>query len=489
MVAVTRSTVIDAPVAEVWQVLRDFNGHDRWHPAVAHSELEAGRRTDQIGAVRNFDLASGERLREVLLSMSDRERRFRYAIVESEVPLYDYVAEVQLKPVTDGTRTFWSWSSRFRTPPGRERELAELVAEGVYEAGFAALRARLERSAPPTPAVRTAAPTRSLEGHAAAIDRFGDAGELHLVPVGAPPPGPGQVRLRQTAIGVNFIDVYCRTGYFRLMEPPGPLGMEAAGEVVDVGPGVRHLRPGMRVGYACPPVGAYASVRTMQAALVVPLPDVLDEATAAAVLLKGMTAEFLLHRVHALRRGETVLVYAPAGGVGQLLCQWANRLGATVIGATSTPEKARIARACGCHHVVLPGAESLEAQVHVLTGGRGADVIYDAVGAESFDHSLAALATCGHLVSFGQASGDIGARDIGSLAQVSATLSRPNFAHYTDTPEKVAAITERLFAALRDGTLRVEPPRRFPLTAAAEAHRALEAGETTGALILIPEAA
>jgi NADPH:quinone reductase-like Zn-dependent oxidoreductase len=499
MVAVTRSTVIDAPISAVWEVLRDFNGHDRWHPAVAHSDLEGGLRTDQIGAVRSFTLASGERLREQLLSMSDRHHHFRYAIVESEVPLYDYVAEVQLKPVTDGARTFWSWSSRFRTPPGRDRELAELVAEGVYEAGFEAVRARVEQGHPrretrpaarPAPAhtsLRSASTQEALDGQAAVVERYGAAEELHPAPVAAPAPGPGEVRLRQTAIGVNFIDVYCRSGYFKLLQPPGALGMEAVGEVVDVGAGVRHLRPGMRAGYAGPPVGAYASVRTLDAALVVPLPDFLDDETAAAVLLKGMTAEFLLHRVHPVARGEIVLVYAPAGGVGQLICQWANRLGATVIGATSTPEKARVARSCGCHHVILPGDESLEDQVRALTRGHGADAIYDAVGAESFEHSVAALATCGHLVSFGQASGDIGARDIGALAGVSATLSRPNFAHYTDTPEKVSAITGRLFAALRDGTLRVAPPQRFALSEAAAAHRALEAGETTGSLILVPD--
>ena len=319
------------------------------------------------------------------------------------------------------------------------------------------------------------------------IDRHGGPEELHPAPVSAPPPGPGQVRLRQTAIGVNFIDVYCRTGTFDLVTPPGALGMEAAGVVIDVGPGVRHLSPGQRVAYACPPVGAYATRRTMDAALVVPLPAGIDDETAAAGLLKGMTAEFLLHRVHPVRRGETVLVYAPAGGVGRLLCQWAKQLGATVIGATSSEAKARIARAAGADHVILPGAESLEAQVRALTGGRGADVIYDAVGRDSFAHSVAALANCGHLVSFGQASGPIGAWDIGALASNSTTVSRPNFGHYTDTPEKVAAITGRLFEAIERRILSIEIGRRYPLSEAAAAHRALEGRETTASTLLNPE--
>ncbi len=491
MVTVRRSTVIDAPIAAVWEVLRDFNGHDRWHPAVARSSLEGGRRTDQVGCVRNFVLESGERLREQLLGLSDKQHSFRYTIVESEVPILNYVAEVQLKPVTDGDRTFWSWSSRFETPPGREQELAQLVAEGVYEAGFEAIRARVapQRSAwsAAPPATTTASSGAAIEGTAMVIDRYGGPDELHAATVAAHPPQGGEVRLRQTAIGVNYIDVYCRSGYFDLLTPPGAPGMEAAGVVIDVGPGVRHLSPGQRVAYACPPVGAYATVRTMPAALVIPLPDSIDDETAAAGLLKGMTAEFLLHRVHKLVRGETALIYAPAGGVGRLLCQWASHLGATVIGATSSEEKARLARAAGAHHVILPGEKSLEQQVRDLTNGRGADVIFDAVGRDSFAHSLAALANCGHLVSFGQASGDIGAWDIGSLASNSCTLSRPNFGHYTDTPEKVAAITERLFEAMARRIISVEVGQRYPLSEAAAAHRALEGRQTTGSIVLIPE--
>ncbi len=487
MVSVRRSTVIDAPIAAVWEVLRDFNGHDRWHPAVDRSRVEGGGRSDRVGAVRDFVLTGGERLRERLLALSDKEHSFRYSIVESEIPLQNYVAEVSLKPVTDGDRTFWSWSSRFETPAGRERELAALVAEGVYEAGFEAIRDRVEGRGGTLPAPAVAPAGDAIEGLAMVIDRHGGPEELHPARVAATVPGPGQVRLRQTAIGVNFIDVYCRTGCFDLMTPPGALGMEAAGVVIDVGPSVRHLSPGQRVAYACPPVGAYATRRTMDAALVLPLPDGIDDETAAAGLLKGMTAEFLLHRVHRLQGGETVLVYAPAGGVGRLLCQWAKHLGATVIGATSSEAKARIARAAGADHVILPGRESLEAQVRALTGGRGAEVIYDAVGRDSFAHSVAALADCGHLVSFGQASGPIGAWDIGALASNSATISRPNFGHYTDTPEKVAAITGRLFEAIERRILSVEVGRRYPLTEAAAAHRALEGRETTASTILIPE--
>lgn len=487
-VKVECSTVIDAPIAAVWEVLRDFNGHDRWHPAVRRSSLEAGRKTDQIGAVRNFTLQGGERVREQLLSLSDKEHRFRYAIVEADVPLQNYLAEVRLKPITDGNRTFWHWSSKFDTPPGQENELRDLVARGVYEAGFEAVRERVERPRPSTGIATPAIATGSnIDGTAMVINRHGGPEELHATKIKAPAPGPGQVRIKQTAIGVNYIDVYCRTGYFKLLTPPQAPGMEAAGTVIDVGSGVRHLRTGQRVAYACPPVGAYASHRTMDAALVIPLPDWIDDETAAAGLLKGMTAEFLLHQVHAVRPKETVLIYAPAGGVGQMLCQWASRLGATVIGATSSEGKARVARAAGAHHVITPGKKSLEDQVMELTKGHGADVIYDAVGKDSFAHSIAALATCGHLVSFGQASGDIGSWNVSSLAAKSVTLSRPNYGHYTDTPEKVAAMSARLFEAIRTGTVKVEIGQKFNLSDAAEAHRAMEARETTGSTILIPD--
>jgi NADPH2:quinone reductase len=249
---------------------------------------------------------------------------------------------------------------------------------------------------------------------------------------------------------------------------------------------VHGLSPGDRVGYACAPPGAYATERTMPADRLVHLPDDLDDITAAAGLLKGITAEFLLHRVHRLTPGETVLVHAAAGGTGLLLCQWASALGATVIGVVSSEEKARLARAHGCSHAVVTAAGDFVKQVSEITDGRGCDVVYDGVGRETFLRSYAVLAPCGHLVSFGQASGGIEPVDIAAFAEKSATVSRPNFGHYTDTRAKLVAATDRLFAALRLGILRIPRPRTLPLREAATAHRALEARETTGATVLLP---
>ena len=488
MVRVVRSTVIDAPISAVWNVLRDFNDHDQWHPAVRYSRIENALRPDQIGNIRNFDLTGGENVREQLLSLSDKDHSFRYRIVSSDVALENYVAQVSLRPITDSNRTFWSWTSRFDTPAGLELEMQELVAKGVYEAGFEAVRQLVETPHRAAPVNERIVPDADLEsGTAMVIGRYGGPEVFRAEPISAPRPGAGQVRIRQRAIGVNFIDVYCRTGLFSLVTPPGVPGLEAAGEVLDVGEGVTHLQPGQRVAYACLPTGAYSTVRTMDAQLVVALPDTIDDITAAGGLLKGVTAQFLLHEVYPVKPADVVLVYAPAGGVGSILCQWARHLGATVIGATSSSEKVQAAQAAGAHHVVTPGDQSLAAQVRELTGGKGANVIYDAVGRDSFAQSIAALADRGHLVSYGQASGDIGAWDIGSLAMMSATVSRPNYAHYTDTRGKIKTITTQLFDAIERGIVKINVAHRYDLQQAGDAHRALELRQTTGSTVLLTE--
>ncbi|MEE9333764.1 MAG: zinc-binding dehydrogenase [Granulosicoccaceae bacterium] len=521
MVALFCSTVIRAPIDVVWPLLRDFNAHERWHPAVDRSDLEADRQGDQVGSIRNFYLTSNEHLREQLLSLSDKDHQLRYTIVESDIPLTNYVAEISLKSINDVDHTLWCWHSNFDAPPGQEQELKKRLAENVYAAGFDAIRARVEPMASrpssigilrsdQTPAAESG-PTAyrrkpppftidpftvsqsasnslcKLEGYAMMMDKHGTPDVLRRVPTTAPSPGPGQVRLRQTAIGLNFIDIYYRRGNLDALSLPAVPGMEAAGVVESVGSGITQFEPGQRVAYACLPMGAYTSVRTMDAALMVPLPDHIDDITAAAGLLKGVSALYLVQQVHRVKRGETVLVYAPAGGVGRLLCQWARHIGATVIGVTSTKEKCRIAKAAGVQHVILPGKKKLPEHVNALTNGRGVDVIFDAVGHDSFDESLAALAIGGHLVSYGQASGDIGSKDMSSLAEKSATLSRPNFVHYTDTHEKITALSNQLFDVIKQGVLTIEMGQKYALSQVADAHRALENRETTASSALIPD--
>jgi NADPH:quinone reductase len=494
MVKVVKSTVIDAPIDEVWAILRDFNGHDRWHPAVVASRIEERRASDEIGCVRDFALKQGGAIREQLLSMSDRDYSFAYCILDAPIPLDGYVATVRLKPVTDGDRTFWHWQSEFRPPPEREAELARLVGEDIYEAGFAAIKAIIARQRAASPAAPGGGDTRvvartpfeAVGCGAIVLARYGGPEVLEWRRVSVPPPGPGEVRLRQTAIGVNFIDVYCRTGTFDLVPPGGVPGVEAAGIVTDVGGGVRDIAVGDRVGYAGPPPGAYAEMRTLPAHLLVRLPQELADTMAAAVLLKGMAAEFLLHRVARVKEGDVVLVHAAAGGTGQLLAQWARALGARVIGTAGTRAKAQIAREAGCEHAIVYTEEDFVARCREITVGRGVDVAFDAVGRDTLVKSYQALATNGHLVSFGQASGQTPSVDIAGFADKSATVSRPNFAHFVDTPAKVRSITDHLFRALRTGVLRPAPPTTLPLSRAADAHRALENRRSTGSLVLLP---
>ncbi len=484
MIRVTRSAIIDAPIERVWAILRDFNSHTAWHPVVADSAIENDEPADQVGCVRNFTLKDGNHIREQLLALSDSEHISTYCILDATLPMRRYVATVQLKRVTDGDRTFWHWQSTFDAPRGREQEFADLVGKGVYEGGFEGLRSFLRRR-PGAPAASAAAgDTIATQGIVAS--RFGGPEVLELRPLEARAPGPGEVRIRHAAIGVNYIDVYIRKGEYRLIEPPAPIGMEAAGEVLDIGDGVAHLLPGDRVAYACAPPGAYVGVRTVPANQVVVLPDAIDEETAAALMLKGMTAEYLLHRTHRVQPGETVLVHAAAGGVGLLLCRWAKALGARVVGTVSTDDKARAARAAGCDFVIVGRDYRFAVSVHEATNGHGADVIYDGLGQAAARENLEALAMCGHWVCYGQASGPIDRVSVDSISQKSATFSSPVLFHYTAERAVLNEMARRTFDALQNGILQLDIRHRYPLTAAAQAHRDLEARTTIGPLILLP---
>jgi NADPH:quinone reductase-like Zn-dependent oxidoreductase len=482
---VVRSTVIDAPIARVWEVLRDFNSHDQWHDVVDQSRIEGGERSDQVGCVRSFSLKDGNRIREQLLTLSDTEYKSTYCIVEATVPLQRYVATVTLKPVTDGDRTFWHWESTFATPPGMERELHDMVAQGVYEAGFENLRRHLRgggtargAAAPATPLGLPTA-TREVRVH-----RYGGPEQLEPVSGEAPAPGPGEVRIRQRAIGVNFIDVYLRRGWVPGMLPlPGVPGMEAAGSVIDVGEGVSGLLPGDRVAYLWHEAGAYTTVRTVPADQVVRLPAAVEDTTAAALLLKGLTADYLLRDLGRIQRGTRLLVHAAAGGVGLLLCAWARKLGATVMGTVSSEEKARVAREHGCEHVIVTRDYRFADAVQRIAGG--ADVIVDGLGDAARDENMAALALRGHWISLGQASGPLAPVDPDWLLGKSVSFSRPVVFHYITSPRERAERAQRLWDALADGTLKMPLVERFTLDAAAQAHTRLESRATIGPLVLL----
>ena len=481
MIRVTRSAIVDAPIERVWAVLRDFNSHAAWHPVVAESHIERGEPSDQVGCVRNFTLRDGNHIREQLLTLSDRDFVSTYCILDATLPMRRYVATVTLSRVTDGERTFWHWESTFDVPRGREREFGDLVGRGVYEGGFEGLRSYLRRGG-----AAKAPAGDAIEGRAIVVSRFGGPEVLSAGTSAAAPPGAGEVRVRHTAIGVNYIDVYVRRGDYRLIEPPAVPGMEAAGVVIDVGEGVAHLLPGDRVAYACMPPGAYAEVRTLRADQVVALPDDIADEAAAALMLKGLSAYYLTHRTHRVGAGDTVLVHAAAGGLGLLLCAWSKALGARVIGTASSDGKAKLARAHGADDVIVVTDGRFDAAVRALTADRGADVIFDGLGGPSRDQNLAALAMCGHWIAYGQAGGAHSSVDMAALSAKSATLSRPVLFHYTATRARLAAMADALFAAVRGNVLRTEIRHRYPLSAAADAHRDLEARRTAGQIVLLP---
>lgn len=316
------------------------------------------------------------------------------------------------------------------------------------------------------------------------LREYGGPDALRIERIDVRDPAPGEVAIRQTAIGVNFHDVYVRSGLYRTLLLPGVPGIEAAGVVEAIGSGVTELGRGDRVAYVHAGYGAYADRRIIAADRLLRLPAGIDDRTAAAVMLKGLTAWMLLDRVHRVRAGDRVLVHAAAGGVGRLLCQWASHLGALVIGTVGNNEKAALARRDGCSHTIVYTRENVVERVREITGGHGVDVAYDSVGRDTFASSLESLAMRAHLVNFGQSSGPVEPIAVSSLAAKSNTLSRPILFHYIAERSELEQMAAAVFDALERGILTVEIGREFELRDVAEAHRALEARATTGSTIL-----
>ena len=319
--------------------------------------------------------------------------------------------------------------------------------------------------------------------HAIRVHRTGGPEVLSWEEVEVGAPGPGQVRLRQEAVGLNYIDVYHRTGLYSQDLPFTP-GVEGAGVVDAVGEGVTTLRAGDRVAYAGP-IGGYAEQRLIDADRLVKLPDDITFDLAAAMILQGLTAHMLLRSVYEVKPGDTILIHAAAGGVGLIVCQWANALGATVIGTVGSDEKAELARTHGCHHPIVYTRQDFTAEVERITEGRKLPVVYDSVGRDTFMKSLDCLRPRGLMVSFGNSSGPVDPFPPVILAQKgSLFLTRPTMYHYTATREELERAARELFEVVASGKVRIEIGQRFPLKDAAEAHRQLEARRTTGSTVL-----
>ncbi len=322
--------------------------------------------------------------------------------------------------------------------------------------------------------------------HAIRIHATGGPEVMALEEIAVGEPGPGQARVRHTAIGVNYIDTYHRGGLYPLPLPTG-LGNEAAGVVEAVGAGVDWIKPGDRVGSCTGPLGAYSTARIVPADRLVKLPDEIDDRSAAAIMLKGLTVQYLLRQTYRLQGGETILFHAAAGGVGLIACQWARALGVTMIGTVSTDEKAALAREHGCAHTIVYSRENFVERVKEITGGKGVPVVYDGVGKDTFPASLDCIAPRGMFVSFGNASGPVAAFNIGLLAQKgSLYATRPTLVNYATDRTSLNAMANELFGLVRAGKIKADVRQTFPLAAAAEAHRALQSRQTTGSTLLLP---
>lgn len=318
------------------------------------------------------------------------------------------------------------------------------------------------------------------------IHEQGDIERMQVESVELAPPKPGEVRVRHESIGVNYIDTYHRSGLYKLPMPSG-LGMEAAGVVDELGAGVTALKRGDRVGYCGGPIGAYSQAANVPASRVIKLPDTVSCDAAAAMLLKGLTVQYLFRQTYALRRGETILFHAAAGGVGLIACQWAKYLGVTMIGTVSSAEKAALSLARGCTHIINYSTEDVAARVAELTGGKKVPVVYDGVGKDTFIASLDSLAPRGLLVSFGNASGAVTGVDLGILsAKGSLYVTRPTLATYTATAEMLRSAAAELFDLVAQGAITPDITRRFPLAQAQDAHRALQGRGTVGSILLTP---
>jgi NADPH2:quinone reductase len=325
------------------------------------------------------------------------------------------------------------------------------------------------------------------QAQAIRFQRIGGPEVLNLEQVVVGAPQAGHVLLRHTAIGLNYIDTYHRSGLYPIQTFPSGIGLEAAGVVERIGDGVTDLKEGDRVAYGTGPIGAYSQLRVMPADKLVKIPDGVDDKTAAAMMLKGLTAQYLLRRTYKVQKGDNILIHAASGGVGMILSQWAKHLGANVIGTVGSPQKATVARAHGCDHTILYRIENFAARVKDFTGGKGVAVVYDGVGKDTFMGSLDSLSRLGMMVSYGNASGPVPPFDISVLNQKgSLFLTRPSLMGYAATRDELVSMAADLFDVVKSGTVKIEINQTYKLRDAAQAHRDLESRKTTGCTVILP---
>lgn len=319
------------------------------------------------------------------------------------------------------------------------------------------------------------------------IHQHGGPEVLQLESVEIGEPGPGEALVRHSAIGLNFIDVYVRTGMYPVTELPSGIGFEAAGIIETLGEGVQDLSVGDRVAYAGGPLGAYAEARTLSAEHLVRLPDSISDSEAAAMMLQGLTAHYLMRQIYPVKAGDTILMHAAAGGVGLILCQWANSLGVEVIGTVGSEEKAALAKANGCAHPILYREENFSERVREITGGKGVPVVFDSIGQATFMDSLDCLQPKGLMVSYGNATGPVTDVHLGALAQRgSLFVTRPMLWHYINSREVLLKCSRELFDVVENGSVKIHVAQTYSLADAAQAHHDLEARKTVGSTVILP---
>jgi len=325
------------------------------------------------------------------------------------------------------------------------------------------------------------------QAYAVRFNRIGGPEVLAVEQVVVGAPQAGHVLLRHTAIGLNYIDTYHRSGLYPVQNLPSGIGLEAAGVIERVGDGVTDLQQGDRVAYATGPIGAYSQLRVIPADKLVKIPEGIDDKTAAAMMLKGLTAQYLLRRTYKVQSGDAILIHAASGGVGMIMTQWAKHLGAMVIGTVGSPQKATVAKAHGCDHTILYRIENFAARVKDFTKGKGVAVVYDGVGKDTFMGSLDCLSRLGMMVSYGNASGPVPPFDISILNQKgSLFLSRPSLMGYAATREELVTMAAELFDVVKSGAVKIEINQTYKLRDAAQAHRDLESRKTTGCTVILP---
>lgn len=492
-ISVIRSAVIEAPIERVWALLRDFNSHGSWHPAVARSLMENDMDGDVVGGVRRFSLIDGAEIREQLLYHSDAVHTFTYSILDSPLPLFDYVATLRLRPITDANHTFLDWRSQFRTSKERAAELENLVGKQIYEAGIAGLRKLMfEKTTQPSqlgkkqeevsfPKIEKGDPFPCK----AVVQAPADNREIiSLIDLTVPPPKSGQVRLRLTAMGINPMTDSGRTESDKELAASWAPSIEGVGEVLDVGPQVHGLFSGDRVAYIDDGFGAYAEIRCVDADACIHLQDSISDIQ-ASTLFKGISAQVVLNRIFNAGSGSTIMLHGVSGGLGHILSQWAKSIGMTVIGTVFTTDEARFSRSHGCDYPLIDSDDgALRNEVMRITNGRGVDYWVHRGDEPYMDTALSCMARFGHIAVLGNHSKQSIAIDVAVLNQRSLTVSVPSLLDYLRQRSYLQRVAQKVFNEIEKKNV-IPAIKTFPLNQASDAFTQLHTRETMEALSLI----